>query len=187
MAKKNKRKIIFTVDVEPDWGWRTLGTQGIDEGLPKILQLFDDYNVKGIFFFSPNIGNAVIQASKGFDVTKHKIGEHIKGKHGCSGIVYGTCGWQKSVYISNYKYARGHKFEKFDGWKKYIPYSSPENHTSLLKHMWVGQPVRDIIYLHPFDIVKPKTKAPNLFCKLWYSQPERAWKTLEKLVRRYNG
>lgn len=156
-----KKIVEITVDCEKDWGWRTETTQGIEEGLPKIIKVFKKYGVDTIYFVAPE----------------------YQGE--CKGELVGLHPKREDVWCDIYKYVRGHKFWKFPGWEKYLPYSSPKNHTSLLRHMWYGQPMRKIFYLHPFDIVKPKTKPPNLFCKLWYSQPERAYSTFKRLVERY--
>jgi len=161
-----KKIVQITCDVEGDWGWRTNTTQGIDEGLPKILDVFDRHNIKAIFFIAPNLSGLTTR------LLKHTIGVHPKNP-----LV---------VLKPSRILIRAHKFYKFQGWEYYLPYSSPKNHTSLLRHMWYGQPIRDIFYLHPFDIVRPKTKAPNLFCKLWYSQPERAYETFKNLVAKYS-
>ena len=159
----SSKSIIFTVDVDGgDWGWRTETTQGIDEGLPKIVELFEKYNITPIYFVAPGL-----PYPKG-----GRIGRHIKDKH--------------YPFHLHLPLMRGHKFCKFPFWLEYLPYSSPKNHTSLLKHIWLHQPMHDIFYCHPFDIVRPKTKPPNLFCKLWYSQPERAYETLKNIVAKYS-
>ena len=62
-------------------------------------------------------------------------------------------------------------------------YASRENHYGLLRTLWWLDKPKDILYLHPFDLVKPVTKAPNLFCKLWYSRPSSANLLLTKLVK----
>ena len=153
----------ITVDAEFDFGNRVKSTQGIDEGLPKILSLLDEYNIKGIFFIAPELQNLSVAIAK----RGHQIGLHPK---------------QGDIVGQGYKYIRGHKFWKFPDWKNYLPYSSSDHSTSLLMNMWNIQYLQDIFYLHPFDIVKPKTKPPNLFCKLWYSQPERAYETLKNII-----
>jgi len=160
-----EKKIIWTVDVEPDWGWRTDSIQGINEGLPKIMKVFEKHGIQAIYFTAPPYKCAGENA------------ENRKGIHPKNPLV---------VLKPSRTLIRAHKFYKFQGWQYYLPYSSPKNHTGLLRHMWYGQPIRDIFYLHPFDIVRPKTKAPNLFCKLWYSQPERAYETFKNLVAKYS-
>lgn len=64
------------------------------------------------------------------------------------------------------------------------PYSDRAGHVSLLRSMWGVDSYKpsDILYLHPFDIVKSSMKAPNLFCKIWYSNPEKAWLKLTEIV-----
>lgn len=157
----------ITVDIDSgDFGGRTKAQQGLDEGLPKILELFAEHNIKAIFFIHPQVFRA--QITKQIVERGHRIGLHP------------TKIYQEPPYIM--EFIRGHKFYKFPDWQHYLPYSSPKNHTSLLKHMWLKKPLQDIFYLHPFDIVKPKTKPPNLFCKLWYSQPERAYETLKNII-----
>jgi len=161
-----EKKVIWTVDVEPDWGWRTNGNEGMCEGVPMILDVFKEYGVKGIFFLFPHYYDGVRETIENHG---HKIGYHPKDNF-TSGL--------------DNKPVRFHKFAVI--LPQHLPYSSPQNHTSLLRHMWYGQPIRDIFYMHPFDIVKPKTKAPSLFCKLWYSQPERAYETFKRLVAKYS-
>ena len=153
----------ITCDIDNgDWGGRTKTQQGIDEGLPKILKLFEQYKIQPIYFVAPEFVNE------------------------CKGELIGLHPKEGQIFPDYYKYIRGHKFCKFPDWQNYLPYSSPKNHTSLLKHMWLRQPMHDIFYFHPFDIIRPKTKPPNLFCKLWYSQPERAYETLKNLVAKYS-
>jgi len=42
----------FSVDVENDWGGRYNSIRGIELGIPRILDLFEEHNIKGIFFLS---------------------------------------------------------------------------------------------------------------------------------------
>jgi hypothetical protein len=159
MDKTDNKKITWTVDVDGgDFGWRTGTQQGIEEGMPRIIDLFNKYKIIPIVFVAPQF----------FHLYKYDyLGLHIK---------------DELPDFKLPKYVRGHKFWKFPNWQNYLPYSSPKNHTSLLRHMWLKEPIRDIFYFHPFDIVRPKTKPPNLFCKFWYSQPERAYRLLEDIV-----
>lgn len=64
------------------------------------------------------------------------------------------------------------------------PYSTRANHCGLIRSTFGIDKHQsgNIIYMHPFDIVEPKTKAPNLFCKLWYSRPKKAKVMLENLL-----
>lgn len=169
----------WTVDVEYNFGGRTNGTDGLFEGIDRILQSFDSFGVRGVFFISTEVLQDRPQLIRILKEKNHAIGSHghfhtrFKEK------------WRRiedrriSEEILGSKLYRAPKFY----WAREDNiYSSPRNHTSLLKHMWVGEPVRDIIYLHPFDIVETEEKAPNLFCKLWYSQPKRAYETFISLL-----
>ena len=63
-------------------------------------------------------------------------------------------------------------------------YSSREGHHGLIRStLGLDKPTSDsILYLHPFDIIEPKTRAPNLFCRFWYSHFKKARLILESLL-----
>jgi Polysaccharide deacetylase len=180
---KDDRKRIWTVDVEYDWGGRTNGTQGIDQGLTGITEAFKDYSVKGIFFISGELSTSYPELAKKLRLLGHKVGSHgyfhTKFKEGFRR--------QEDKNLSQVLFkTRLYRAPKFYWDREDSIYSSPRNHTGLLKRMWLSEPIREIIYLHPFDIVETKESAPNLFCKLWYSQPKRAYKTFLNLLERYH-
>lgn len=190
MDTKQTQITHWTVDVELDWGGRTTGERGLKEGIPKILEVFRAYKIKGLFFISTEILPQYRQLVKDILSAGHEV-----GSHGHFHICYKDAWrYEKDRQISKTllsaftgssdMHYRAPKFSYNDGGV----YATPANHVGLLKHMWTGAMTSNepIFYLHPFDIVKTEEKPPNLFCKLWYSQPERAYASLINLACRYS-
>lgn len=181
----------WTVDVETGWGGRTYDTEGIDKGLPLILKLFREHDIRGLFF----VNTEVLENRLGL-VSDILNGGHEIGNHGHFHTVFKEDwrAYQNKTIADNilknwtqkqFLYYRAPKFSFTLSGQKY---SDPKGHIGLLKQMWFGGEIpRDpIFYLHPFDILGGK-HAPNLFCKLWYSRPRKAYETLINLVTQYPG
>ena len=182
--------IRCTTDLEFDWGGRTNGTDGLDKGMPLIYKALKEHDIKGLFF----INTEVLEERPG--IVQDILNEgHEIGCHGHFHVCFKEPWRQhqnmlicKSI-LENYStqthwHYRAPKFSYiFPG----QPYSDPNNHVGLLKHMWFKQKVTkdSILYLHPFDLVEAK-HAPNLFCKLWYSKPKRAYETFRRLLSQLN-
>lgn len=168
-----------TIDWESDWGGRTNGTRGIRLGTPIILDLLKKYHIQGLFFISTE----VLPAGQESLVAIINDG-HVLGSHGHEHRCYRDWREAERNKIESGRYVdtglyRAPKFCYDDGGV----YANPKNHVSLLKHMWLGSPVREdsIFYFHPFDIIGGNNP-PNLFCRLWYSKPKSALETLERIL-----
>lgn len=183
--------VTWTIDVDGgDWGGRTIGSVGIRKGLPIILQQFNQHSIKAIFFISTEL----IKNYKKELFTIKDAG-HVIGSHGHFHQVYkrkdrALQDAELSILILNQVFGPAkypYRAPKFS----YIVdnyYSNPVNHVSLLKSMWFGQKVTEdsIFYLHPFDIVEG-INPPNLFCRVWYSNPERALNLFQTWCQDYSG
>jgi len=181
----------WTFDVEYSFGGRTNGTDGIDKGMPLIYKALKQHNVKGLFFISTEI------LAERPGIVQDILNEgHDIGCHGHFHVCFKEP-WRQhqnmlisktlleDYTIQSHFYYRAPKFSYiFNG----QPYSDPQNHVSILKYMWFWKKVTKdtVFYLHPFDLVEGKD-APNLFCKLWYSNPRRAYETFLDLLNRYPG
>ena len=185
MAKKPETYRV-TVDFETDWGGRTETVQGLEEGLPFILETFRAYKVRGLFFVSTEL----LKNYAGF-IRNIKDHGHEIGSHGHFHEVFKSKERQSQnldisrQLLAAYKMKVGnleYRMPKFS-YPNTGTYASRENHYGLLRTLWWLDKPKDILYLHPFDLVKPVTKAPNLFCKLWYSRPSSANLLLTKLVK----
>lgn len=180
----------WTVDVEHDFGGRTSGDRGIKEGLPIILKEFRDRDIKALFFISTEL-------IRDYKTELRKITQegHELGSHGHFHINYHNLyRTQLDLEISrtllpviggstNCQY----RAPKFNFTLPQHRYSRPDGHVGLLKHVWTGKMIKNpIFYLHPFDIVKGE-KPPNLFCRIWYSRPKRAYETFINLLNNYPG
>mgnify|MGYP001600512765 CR=1 FL=1 len=185
------KKFTWTVDVDGgDFGGRTNGTLGIRYGIPKILEVFKQHKIKGLFFISTELLREHRTIIKSIKEAGHEL-----GSHGHFHVVWKDK-WraEEDRVISNTllsaitgttdNYYRAPKFSYLCN----DTYSDSKNHLSLLKHMWFNQkiPKEPIFYLHPFDIIKDKFP-PNLFCELWYSRPAGALQTLKLLLSFYPG
>lgn len=179
----------FTVDVDGgDWGGRKDDHKGLRDGLGLILTTLRMYKIKALFFVSTELLRDYKKEIKQILEEGHEVGSHghfhirykdkwraEKDRQISDTLLLSVTGNPKHKY-------RAPKFS-------YVTedvYSSPKNHVSLLKHMWLGQKVRkeSIIYLHPFDLVRGDSP-PNLFCRIWYSNPQRAYETLLNLLNSY--
>lgn len=177
------------MDVESDWGGRTDGLRGITESVPWLLERLRETNLRAIFFLSTQYLERYLDEAKAIQAAGHKIG--------CHGHLHRS--WRGAKWYQwRYDYLQSMtKIEKTFGLqRKEIPYrapkfsytdrlhkySYPEGHTSLLKHLWLKQPLQEVLYLHPFDLVEPQTPAPNLFCAVWYRRAREAKALLESLL-----
>ena len=187
------KKFTWTVDVESDWGGRVNEYRGIEEGIPKIIQLFTKYNIKALFFVSTEVCKEYPDLLKGIRDYGHEV-----GSHGHFHTIYKE-DWRKESdrqlsikLIANNqsipKESIRYRAPKFNFKVSGQLYSDRTGHIGLLKHMWLGTkiPTDPIFYLHPFDVVKGNNP-PNLFCSLWYSKPNKALQLLDKLIQQYPG
>ena len=178
----------ITVDVENDWGGRVPEITGIKEGIPRILWLLKRHNTKALFFISTEI---VEDAWKEINIIQ-KAG-HALGSHGHFHVTYNSskkCYQDRNISDDILKrlfgvepgFYRAPKFNRLTH-NDCLPYSNPSGHVGLLKHTWFGTKIDkdSIIYLHPFDIVGGNNP-PNLFCRVWYSRPDMAYKKLKELL-----
>lgn len=181
----------WTCDVEFDYGGRTNSSYGIEYGLPKILEIFRAYSVKGLFFISSEILKTHTSAVQDIITKGHKIGSHGHFHINYKNSRRANHDMEISkTLLGNLQngplYYRAPKFNHRIGGDIY---SDPSNHVSLLKRVWFNQsiPNNPIFYLHPFDIIKPQTKSPNIFCKILYSRHKEVYDTLKRLVQCYPG
>ncbi len=185
--------VKWTVDVEYDWGGRTNGTKGLTEGLPKIIQAFAGAGIKALFFISTELLPENEGIVKAIQDAGHEIGSHghfhtsYRYKHLSEAdkkLSEKILAPYKPLSQESIRY----RAPKFNYGKCGEFYSHRKSHVSLLKYTWFGRKIKGetIFYLHPFDIVRG-SNPPNLFCRLWYSHPERAYETFTNLVRRYPG
>lgn len=188
MAEKT---YTWTVDCEGSWGGRSDNMDGIDKGIPLIFKLFREHDVKGLFFISTEI----LDRRPGF--VQDVINEgHEVGNHGHFHVPFKEYWRQiqnKNIAENILRNYTNQEYFHFRAPKFSYPmyghrYSDPKGHVSILKHTWFGgsRNKEEIFYLHPFDIIKG-VKPPNLFCKLWYAHPKKAYETFINLVTRYPG
>ena len=173
----------WTVDVETDWGGRTKGTTGIDEGMPFILDCFLKYKISGLFFISTELLNFHTDVTEQIKFFGHEIGSH--GHYHVHFKEKFRAEMDKDLsleILGNPKHYRSPKFKLLDSGK----YSNPSGHVGLLKHLWLKTriPENPIFYLHPFDLVGGKNP-PNLFCRYWYSNPNDSRKLFLNLLEKY--
>ena len=184
----------WTVDVDGgDWGGRTNEYKGIEEGMPLILDLFEKYNVKAIFFVSTELLTEYPTLLQGIRNYGHEIGSHghfhtsYKEKwrsEADRNLSISLIAKDQSIPKESIRY-RAPKFNFEVGGELY---SDRKGHVGLLKHMWLNTkiPGNPIFYLHPFDIVGGNNP-PNLFCRLWYSKPNKALQLLNNMLQKYTG
>ena len=186
--EKYKDSSIFryTVDVESDWGGRTDEHKGIEEGLPKIIETFKKYNIQGLFFISTELSSDYpYRLIEDLRLLGHEVGSHghfhTRFKEGFRRQADKDLSLQ---YVGKEAHYRAPKFSHITE----DIYSNPKGHVGLLKHMWLKTPIPPdpIFYLHPFDIVGGDNPH-NLFCRMWYSKPEKALLLLKKLLEKYPG
>jgi len=178
-------KFTWTVDVEKDWGGRTNEHRGIKEGLPKIIRAFEKRSIRGLFFISTELTTdypRLIESIRGLG--------HEVGSHGHFHTVFKESFRRQADKDLSLQYVgkeARYRAPKFNYITQDI-YSNPKGHVGLLKHMWFKTKIPNdpIFYLHPFDIVGG-TNPTNLFCKLWYSKPNKALLLLETLIQQYPG
>jgi len=180
-------KILITCDVETDFGGRTNGTDGLDKGIPLILKTLEEFKKKCLFFINTEI----------MDSRPGVIQDIINAGHeiGCHGHFH-TCfkeswrAYQNMMICQEFLkgYSNQSRFEwrapKFHQSFYGHEYSFRDNHVGLLKSIWLKTPYKSnsILYFHPFDIVETSSRPPNLFCKLWYSKPKKAYETFRRIL-----
>lgn len=184
----------WTVDVESDWGGRSSGTLGLQEGLPRILEVFRQNNIKALFFISTEL-----MRYNNKDVQRIYDSGHTIGSHGHFHVKLATvarCVQDKEISDSILRGVFGasqphYRAPKFNPLVRDLglPYSDPRGHVGILKKLWLKSyiPNDPIFYLHPFDVTPHSERAPDLFCKLWYSKPRRAYDLFSYLCRLYPG
>lgn len=186
------KKATWTVDLEGDWGGRVNTYDGINNGLPRILEIFEAYKIRSIFFISTEILDECPMV-----VSDIRAKGHVIGSHGHFHIKY------KDAYRREQDRRISNAFLQANGRMKYIPYrapwfyhsvpfeifSYPINHVSVLRYSWGLKyiPEKPIFYIHPFDIVMPFGKSPNLYCKLLYSRPKKVRIAFEDLCAAYEN
>lgn len=193
MAKEAKT-YKHTFDLEGDWGGRLLHTQGIKDCIPIILHDLKINNIQAIFFVSGEIARECTQ-----EVRVIQKEGHVIGSHGMFHVDYKNY-WRAETDrleaehllkdLFDLRHEIPYRAPKFSHQVLEEPYSLPTDHCSLLKAMWLKPRLssRTVFYTHPFDILKkPTTSAPTLFCKLWYSQPKRAYRKFKELLSRFHG
>jgi len=186
--------MLFTCDVESDFGGRDNSIRGIEVGVPKILELFKAYKIKAIFFLSTK------KLLHYLPIARMILGEgHTLGSHGHEHLNWKNRSWiewwddykisQKLLkdYLDvsvDFNLYRAPWFSK----NNHMIYDTPLNHVSVLKHSWFGGkiPKDPIFYIHPFDIVKAPKTASNLFCKVLYSRPEKVFETFHELIQKFS-
>ena len=180
-------KFTWTVDVDGggDYGGRINEYKGIQEGLPRIIQAFKRQSIRGLFFVSTELTTDYPRLIKELRNLGHEV-----GSHGHFHTVFKESFRRQADKDLSLQYVgkeARYRAPKFSHITEDI-YSNPKGHVGLLKHMWLKTPIPTdpIFYLHPFDIVE-STNPPNLFCRLWYSKPNKALLLLEKLIRLYPG
>ena len=190
MDKTEDKKLNITVDFEGDYGGRTSTYEGIRKGTPLILDILKQYSKKAIFFISTETLYDNFETFDKIRKAGHEIGAHghFHTKYRESFRQWRDIELSRQIIGSVLKKAPGSI--PFRAPKFYIEnedhiYSCKKNHVSVLKRMWVSQhiPNNPIIYLHPFDLIKPTTLPPNLFCAFWYSNPKKAIQVFENLLR----
>ena len=186
---------MWTVDVESDWGGRDNSIRGIELGVPKILDAFDKYHFKAIFFLSTKKLVFYLPLAREIIRRGHTIGSH--GHEHFNWKKANLIAWWSDFTTSkqllkeyldvdvDYSLYRAPWFSRINTG---FVYDNPKNHVSVLKHTWFGGsiPKNPIFYIHPFDIVKAPKKAPNLFCKILYSNPEKVMETFERCLKSYS-
>lgn len=183
--------VRWTVDCETDWGGRSQNTLGLKYGLPKILELFKHYKVKGLFFVSTELLLEQAHMLKPILDQGHEV-----GSHGHFHLVYKDKfrARQDAVIAEDLirKWTGQRTVEyrapKFS-YETDSVYSQRKGHLGLLKYTWFGGKVQDdaIFYMHPFDIVNDIQDAPNMFCRVWYSHPHLAYQKLIRLLQMQAG
>lgn len=176
--------------MEPDWGGRTDDLQGIEEGLPWLLDQCRTHALRGIFFLSTQYLDRYVDLAQRIKSDGHKIGCHGDAHHSWRGskwyewrldYLHAMTKIEKTFSLRRHEIPyRAPKFSHRDYRHKY---SDPKEHTSLLKHLWLRQPLQKILYCHPFDLVEvPQKNPPNLFCAVWYRRGVEAKRLMESLL-----
>lgn len=175
----------WTVDVDGgDWGGRSEGCAGIEKGLYKIIRDFKNAGIFGLFFISTELLKNYPRLIEDLRIQGQAVGSH--GHFHERFETKARRQENKDLSETYFKYKVPFRAPKFS-LETEDRYSQKKGHVSLLKHMWLKTKINEdtIIYLHPFDIVETKQPAPNLFCKLWYSRPRKAYDTFTNLLNRY--
>lgn len=178
--------VQVTVDCESDWGGRVESIQGIQEAIPFILDTLRHHQLKGTFFLSTEYLHSWLQVAKDIQAAGHTLGSHGHEHRRFRRWVTWRLDYLKAAQI----------LEKELGLRRPIPYRAPKfsythpehrysdrrGHTSLLRHVWLKEPLKEILYLHPFDLVKPSSKSPSLLCRILYSRWKECREEFERIV-----
>lgn len=174
----------WTVDVESDWGGRSEDQKGIIYGLPRILEVFKQYGISGLFFISTELLESHPSLPSYLRILGHEV-----GSHGHFHVKYqerwrAEADKELSMKLLNTKFYRAPWFS----YETDDIYSQRTNHVSILKQSWFGGklPNDPIFYIHPFDVVDGDD-APNLFTRILYSRPDIVMDTFKRLCRLYPG
>lgn len=173
----------WTVDVESDFGGRTDGTNGVEVGLPIIIEVFKQHSVRGLFFISTELTSYYPSLIESIRKEGHEV-----GSHGHFHIKFEDKWRSEEDRRVSLQYV-GEEARYRAPWFNYKTedfYSQKEGHVSVLKRAWFGGmlPNDPIFYIHPFDIVGGKG-APNLYTRILYSRPQHVLDTFRRLVRLY--
>ena len=168
----------ITFDVESDWGGRGDTYFACEEIVPRILILLKKLRIHGLFFLSRGVPFAIAHSIESHG---HSLGSHGKYHTVFPSKIENKLNVEDGIRGTGYEHWRAPKFCHEEKWNVY---SVKEYHYGILKYMWFGGEQKPIFYAHPFDFYEWKGKLipPSLFCRLWYSQPKRAWRTFENLL-----
>lgn len=181
--------MLFTCDVESDWGGRRSTLHGIHQMIPWLLDRLHHANVRGIFFLSTEHLVSYLETAKAIQAAGHVIGSH--------GHVHRNWQWAPwHTWRLDYLHSMT-LLEKTFGLKRYqIPYRAPkfsrsspthpyslrQQHTGVLRALWFRERLKRVFYCHPFDFLEPSRGAPNLFCHVWYRRGREAQHLVEQLL-----
>jgi len=187
----------WTVDVDgSDFGGRGNSMTATINGLQTILDIFDQYHIKAIFFFSTEMFSTGFTEGYDYLVDKVKDRGHEIGSHGHFHIRYkSTSRMIEDKVLSQYAMRRvtGNLYPRYRApWFQLETediYSRKKNHVSILKQSWFAGmlPEKPIFYIHPSDIVEWErwVVPPTLFTKILYSRPQHVLDTFKRLCRLY--
>lgn len=74
--ERDRVYVLITVDTEQDLTPYLSTYRGIEEGIPKILELFEDYGVRATFFVTGNVAEKYPETIRKIKARGHEIGNH---------------------------------------------------------------------------------------------------------------
>ncbi len=83
--------VLFTVDVEPDLPPFLSSFNGVEYGLPLLLDIFNAYNVKATFFVSGNVALDYPELVKSILSRGHELGGHGFFHENFTGLPFDEC------------------------------------------------------------------------------------------------